>query len=89
MCSSRICLDINTVKVWITRLLPPPSQCYAMLYLSLILTSLLLKLMLIRSDCVAICATDQYAFLINEAWIRTEGLLMYLLTKACSRLTHT
>lgn len=49
---------------------------------SLRLTSLLLKLMLIKSDCVSTFAADQCAFLTNESRHRTEALLMRPVTKA-------
>lgn len=62
-----------------------------MLCPSLRLTSLLLKLMLIRSDCVNTFAADQYASLANESRLQTEALLMCPVTKAhcCLFLLYT
>lgn len=60
-------------------------------YSSLRLTSLLLKLVLIRSDCVSTFVADQHASLTNESKLRTSALLICPVTKAhCSLfLPHT
>lgn len=51
-------------------------------YLSLRLTSLLLMLVLIRSDCVSTSVADQHESLTNESKLRTNALLMCPVTKA-------